>query len=162
MKQQEYLELISRFEASSLTCLEIEEENFKIRMEWRAAGSAPDGAVSASVPAAVPQDMDSSQSAVPAGDPAGSLSSAAAETAENLIHVKAPLVGVFYAAPSPDSEPFVKAGDRVEQGQTLCLIEAMKMMNELKAPASGIVRSVRGIDGQLAEYGQILFEVAAC
>lgn len=147
MKQQEYLELISRFEASSLTCLEIEEEYFKIRMERRAAGSAA---------AAAGED---GQAGIPQA-PAPAAGSA--ETAENLIPVKAPLVGVFYAAPSPDSEPFVKAGDRVEQGQTLCLIEAMKMMNELKSPASGIVRSVRGIDGQLAEYGQILFEVAPC
>lgn len=144
MKQQEYLDWISRFEASSLTRLEIEEEAFKIRMEkgGQAAKAVPP-APSASLSLAADKD-------------AGTASE------EGLIAVKAPLVGVFYAAPSPGDKPFTAAGERVEQGQILCLIEAMKMMNELKSPVSGIVRSVRGVDGQLAEYGQVLFEVAPC
>lgn len=78
------------------------------------------------------------------------------------VEVKAPLVGVFYAAPSPEAPPFVQVGDRVEQGQVLCLVEAMKMMNQLKSPVSGIVRGIGGVDGELAEYGQVLFEVEPC
>lgn len=69
---------------------------------------------------------------------------------------------MFYAAPSPGEKPFVSEGSRVEAGQVLGLIEAMKMMNELKSPVGGIVRRVCGADGQLAEYGQILFEVEPC
>jgi acetyl-CoA carboxylase biotin carboxyl carrier protein len=79
-----------------------------------------------------------------------------------LVQVKAPIVGVFYAAPAPGEAPFVTAGSRVEKGQVLCLLEAMKMMNELKSPADGILRTVRGIDGELAEYDQVLFEVEPC
>lgn len=81
---------------------------------------------------------------------------------EELRQVKAPIVGVFYAAPSPDATPFVKVGQQVQQGDTLCLIEAMKMMNELKAPVSGVVRRIFGQNGELVEFDQVLYEISPC
>ena len=73
--------------------------------------------------------------------------------------VKSPLAGVFYAAPSPDAAPFVQAGDRVKKGETLCVIEAMKVMNELTADADGEVEAVLAENGQIVEYGQPLFRL---
>ena len=73
--------------------------------------------------------------------------------------VKSPLAGVFYAASSPDAAPFVQAGDRVKKGDTLCIIEAMKVMNELTADADGEVEAVLAENGQIVEYGQPLFRL---
>lgn len=71
--------------------------------------------------------------------------------------LKAPIVGTFYAASSPDAEPYVKVGDRVEAGQVLCIIEAMKLMNEIEAEQAGIVREITVKNGDPVEYGQVLF-----
>lgn len=76
--------------------------------------------------------------------------------------IRSPIVGVFYAAAEPGGKPFVREGERIEKGGTLCMIEAMKMMNEVKAPVSGIVRRIGGTDGEMVECGQVLFEVESC
>jgi biotin carboxyl carrier protein len=76
---------------------------------------------------------------------------------EGLHLVKSPIVGTFFAAPGPDAAPFVKLGDRVKAGQTVCIIEAMKLMNEIEADASGEVAQVLVENGQPVEYGQPLF-----
>lgn len=89
-------------------------------------------------------------------------SAPAAGTDDNLEPVKAPLVGTFYAAPSPDADPFVQEGQKVSKGETLCILEAMKMMNELTAPYDLIVRRILGVNGEMAEYNQVLFEVEKC
>ena len=75
------------------------------------------------------------------------------------VEVKAPMVGVAYAAPGPEAEPYVRVGQRVEKGQTLCLMEAMKMMNEVPAPCAGTVTAIRFQNGQLAEFGAVLVEL---
>jgi len=79
------------------------------------------------------------------------------ELPEREFSLTAPLVGTFYRRPSPDDEPFVAAGDRVQVGDTICIIEAMKVMNEIKAEAPGIVRQVLLDDGAIVEFGQPLF-----
>lgn len=187
MKLQDYLALIDRFEVSSLTRLEIEEEAYRIHMEKGSASSAPGAAAqNASEPSSSSESLSASAPSNALGSFAGSSAESAGiggdcgskcggstsagkdenekpESPESSwIEVKAPLVGVFYAAPSPEAPPFVQVGDRVEQGQVLCLVEAMKMMNQLKSPVSGIVRGIGGVDGELAEYGQVLFEVEPC
>jgi acetyl-CoA carboxylase biotin carboxyl carrier protein len=73
------------------------------------------------------------------------------------VEVKAPIVGTFYRAPSPDAEPFVKEGDTVKKGQVLCIIEAMKLMNEIESDVSGVVRKILVNNGEPVEYGQVLF-----
>ena len=73
--------------------------------------------------------------------------------------VKAPLVGTFYRKPSPDSDPFVKVGDIVKKGQVLCIIEAMKMMNEIKSEFDGEVSSIEIEDGQPVEFGQTIIVI---
>jgi acetyl-CoA carboxylase biotin carboxyl carrier protein len=73
--------------------------------------------------------------------------------------VKAPLVGTFYRAPSPDAEPFVEEGDRVQVNDKLCIVEAMKIMNEIECPVAGIVRQVCAKNGKPIEFGQVLFRI---
>jgi acetyl-CoA carboxylase biotin carboxyl carrier protein len=74
--------------------------------------------------------------------------------------VKAPMVGTFYRAPAPDAKPFVEVGQGVKEGQTICVIEAMKLMNEIEADATGMVRAILVENGQPVEYGQPLFIIA--
>jgi acetyl-CoA carboxylase biotin carboxyl carrier protein len=94
--------------------------------------------------------------AVPSsGQPAG----AAAIQDTGLEQIKSPLVGTFYAAPSPDSEPFVEVGTKVESQTVVCIVEAMKVMNEIKAEINGTVVQILVKNGQAVEYGQPLFKV---
>jgi acetyl-CoA carboxylase biotin carboxyl carrier protein len=76
-----------------------------------------------------------------------------------LLRVESPMVGTFYRSPAPGSAPFVEEGDAVAPGQTLCILEAMKLMNEVKAEAEAIVRKVHVESGMPVEYGQLLFEL---
>lgn len=82
---------------------------------------------------------------------------APAALAPGLVEVKSPIVGTFYRKPSPDAELFVKEGDRVKKGDTLCIIEAMKLMNEIEAPQDGKVEKVLISDGKVVEYGEVMF-----
>jgi acetyl-CoA carboxylase biotin carboxyl carrier protein len=101
--------------------------------------------------------------APPAADPAPAAetgaASAHAEPEEEGFLVTAPMVGTFYAAASPGAAPYVQVGDRVKEGDTLCIIEAMKMMNQIEADASGVIKSIRVQNGEPVEYGQTLFVI---
>jgi len=83
----------------------------------------------------------------------------AGPTANGHVRVEAPMVGVFYRAPQPGAPPFVEEGDTVAPGQTLCILEAMKLMNEIKAETTGIVRAIHVGNAEPVEYGQLLFEL---
>lgn len=76
---------------------------------------------------------------------------------ENLFKVESPIVGTFYRKPSPDAEPFVKVGDTVQKGDTICIVEAMKLMNEIEAPIGGKVEKILLNDGAVVEFGEVLF-----
>lgn len=78
---------------------------------------------------------------------------------EEFSPVKSPLVGIFYPKSDPESDPFVKIGDTVNAGDTLCMVEAMKMFNEIKTPVSGTVRKILAKEGDLVEFDQVLFEI---
>ena len=82
-----------------------------------------------------------------------------AEPDENLVEIKSPIVGTFYATPSPDSDPYVETGTQVEPQTVVCIIEAMKVMNEIKAETSGVIAEILVTNGQAVEYGQVLFRV---
>lgn len=77
----------------------------------------------------------------------------------NMNEVKAPMVGVYYAAPAPGATPFVKVGDNVEKGQVICLIEAMKLMNDITAPVAGRIVDICALDGAVLEYGQTIMKI---
>ena len=78
---------------------------------------------------------------------------------ENLIAIKSPIVGTFYAAPSPEDPPFVSVGDKVKRGDVLCIIEAMKLMNEIEANVDGEIVEIMAQNGEMVEYGESLFKI---
>lgn len=96
--------------------------------------------------------------AAPVSTPAAAPAAAPAAEA-GLIEIKSPIVGTFYAAPSPDSEPYVKSADHVDPDTVVCIIEAMKVMNEIKAETNGTIVEICVKDGASVEYGQMLFKV---
>ncbi|MDP4221194.1 MAG: acetyl-CoA carboxylase biotin carboxyl carrier protein [Bacteroidota bacterium] len=148
-----YLEKILRlFDESTLTELEIEEDGSQIRLARQKEPAAP---MQFAMPqfgyGAPPAAAPSTQApAVSAGE---SSSVSSAKTHE----VKSPIVGTLYRAPSPDADPYVQVGQQVESGTTLCIIEAMKLMNEIESDASGKIIKILVENGQPVEYGQVLF-----
>ena len=140
MTNQEIYDLMDRFQRSSLRAMKLSCQDFSIELEQGAA-AAP----AAPAPAAVP--------APPAAAPA--------PQAEGPV-ISAPLVGTYYAAPAPEQPPFVAAGDRVKKGQTVCLIEAMKMMSEVPAPCDCVIEEVLKANGELAAFGEALFRYRPC
>ncbi|MGK0618755.1 acetyl-CoA carboxylase biotin carboxyl carrier protein [Meiothermus cerbereus] len=118
-------------------------------IEPQAVAPAAPAPVAASSPAPAP-----AQASAPAPAP---KPEAPKEDTSKYVEVKAPIVGTFYRAPSPDAEPFVKEGDAVKKGQVLCIIEAMKLMNEIESEVSGVVRKIMVSNGEPIEYGQVLF-----
>ncbi|HSR41048.1 MAG TPA: acetyl-CoA carboxylase biotin carboxyl carrier protein, partial [Longimicrobiales bacterium] len=83
----------------------------------------------------------------------------AAEEGNGLVEVASPMVGTFYRAPAPDAPPYVEVGDRVSKGDTLCIIEAMKLMNELECETPGTIAEIRVENADPVEYGQVLFRI---
>jgi acetyl-CoA carboxylase biotin carboxyl carrier protein len=104
------------------------------------------------------QPMMSMPAAPAAAAPAAAAPSAPAAD-ESLLTIKSPIVGTFYQAPSPDSEPYVKVGSKVDPDTVVCIVEAMKVMNEIKAETGGTVVEVCCKDGLAVEFGQVLFKV---
>jgi len=94
-----------------------------------------------------------------ATQPAGGAATPAPAAGATLRDIKSPMVGTYYKAPEPGSEAYVKIGGRVTSGQTVCIIEAMKIMNEIEAEVSGVVREILVEDAQPVEFGQVLFRV---
>ena len=129
---------------ADLTKLEYSEGDTRITLER----TAP------SIIAAAPQPIAFAASEAPAA-----MTAEEKNDFNNLNEVKAPMVGVFYAAPAPDAKPFVRVGDTVEKGQVICIIEAMKLMNEIESEYAGTVREILVENGQPVEYGQPLFVI---
>jgi oxaloacetate decarboxylase alpha subunit len=101
-----------------------------------------------------------SQPATASAAPSSSSGASSEPVASNgLVSIEAPMIGVFYRAPEPGAEPFVEVGEAVAPGQTLCLLEAMKLFNELKAETTGVVRAIHAENGEPVEFGQLLFEL---
>jgi len=153
MKIQELRELIAMLKDADIAELSVESNGVKICIKKGAAFMQPPAAAAAiAPPPRVPE-------AAPAAEPK-EASPPPEEASENLVTVHAPMVGTFYRAPAPDAEPYVKPGDLVEVGQPLCIIEAMKLMNEIESEVRGRVVKVLVENGQPVEYGQPLFLIA--
>ncbi|WP_309118760.1 acetyl-CoA carboxylase biotin carboxyl carrier protein [Paenibacillus sp.] len=159
-KLNEIKELIRLVDSTSIQHLEIENENGKISIK---KPEAPAVHVTAQPTAAISAQHAFAPSA-PAPAPAAPQAPAAPAPAQeernaDLHPIVSPMVGTFYAAPSPDAQPFVKAGDAVKEKTIVCIVEAMKLMNEIEAEVSGQIVEVLAQNGQLVEYGQPLFLV---
>jgi len=169
MNEKHVLSIIETFNASNIAEIEIAEGNFRMVLRREAAfnrsvqvhpaqGSQFDPAASAAVAAAAVHDAGQAPAqSAPATAPQVHLGVPAAPSGNETID--SPLVGTFYSAPSPDAPPFVKPGSRVKAGDKLCILEAMKMMNNLEAEFDCEVVSVLASNGQLIEFGQPLFEI---
>jgi len=146
--------LIDLVQESGIGEIEITEGEEKVRICRQAPGVAP-------MMMAAP-GMQPMQYAAGAGMPAAAPAAAPAPAAppEPKGHqLKSPMVGTFYRAPSPGAPPFVEVGQQVTKGQTLCIIEAMKLLNEIESDASGTVKAILVENGQPVEYGQPLFTI---
>ena len=149
--------LIELLDESGIAEIEITEGEEAVRISRYPQGAPAAPAVAhhlvapaAPAPAAAPE---------PARAEAPAAAAAAAEPEEEGFLVAAPMVGTFYAASSPGAAPYVQVGDRVKEGDTLCIIEAMKMMNQIEADVSGVIKSIRIQNGEPVEFGQVLFVI---
>ena len=163
MNQKELKELIDFLIEKDISEFELERGDVKVRIKRGGDTATPVIAHTmpiASVP--MPVSMASPAPAAGAASPAPAATSPAAPPAaaeEELHQVKSPIVGTFYEAPAPGAPPFVKPGDQVAAGQVVCIIEAMKLMNEIEADVSGEIVRALANNGQAVEYGQPLFAV---
>jgi acetyl-CoA carboxylase biotin carboxyl carrier protein len=160
MNQKELRELIEFLIEKDITEFELERGDIKVRVKRGgevhyipASAAAPPSIAESAAPT---RAAASSANAAPAAPPAK-----AASEEEGLHLVRSPIVGTYYDAPSPGAPPFVKPGDSVQVGQILCIIEAMKLMNEIEADAAGEVVKKFVQNGQPVEYGQPLFGLKA-
>ncbi len=157
---KELVELVGRHH---LHALEIERAGYRLKITGDAPAPARETMLVASPAAAsmvaapptassVPVSAASSETEEPAIPPP-------ADEAADLHRVSSPIVGTFYAAPSPDTDAFVRVGDRVRKGQVLCIVEAMKLMNEIESDVNGVVAEVYPKNAQPVEYGEALFGI---
>ncbi|MFO7845553.1 MAG: acetyl-CoA carboxylase biotin carboxyl carrier protein [Balneolaceae bacterium] len=151
------LDLISDSDVNEVS---IEEGDFKLKVKKQSDSPAPQ--MQYQIPAqqpSAPAQAANTQVPPSAGSQEGGQSSSGGESQPDGEVVNSPIVGTFYESPSPDSDPFVKVGDTVQKGDTLCIIEAMKIMNEIDAEFSGTVEKVIVKDGQPVEFDQPLFVI---
>ena len=164
MDVNEIKEILRILEEQEITEFELEQDGVKLRVARAARNSAPGAAV---VPVSPVPVLPAGSAAVPPPAPAAGGNSGPApsvpapETATNGKEavVKSPIVGTFYRSPDPNSPPFASVGDRVRVGQVLCIIEAMKLMNEIEAEVAGEVVKVHMESGQPVQYGDPLFTI---
>jgi len=143
--------LIRIFETSELTRLRVEREDATVELRKEASKPAP-----------VKRNASEDVSVQCAGETEGRHVEAEPQPqkpSRETTPVKAPLVGTFYEAPAPDQPPFVQEGQTIKQGETLCIVEAMKVMNEIPAPCDGTVSTIHASNGELVEFDQLLMEI---
>jgi acetyl-CoA carboxylase biotin carboxyl carrier protein len=161
VNMEELRELITLLRDNGLAELELENEGFRVRLRSESAiGESSNAAVLQHAPAPVPEAPAPTPAAAPSG-PAhpGTQATTAAAQDQDLHIIQSPIVGTFYRSASPTAEPFVKIGSNVGPETVVCIIEAMKLMNEIQAETSGEVVKIYVENGQPVEYGQPLFGI---
>lgn len=147
MNKKKIEEIVEMMDKYGLTEIDVEEEGVRIHLKKGVAGGLP-----AIIPHALAQQISAATKMEEAAP-------ATKQEARNLIEVKAPMVGTFYTAPAPDAPSYVQIGDVVNEGDVLCIIEAMKLMNEIKSEARGKIADILVDSGQPIEFGQVLFRI---
>lgn len=156
MIDREFLEsLVRLLDESSLDSLEIERGGTRVRLAKSPAGGPR---AASSLPPALPVAAERSQ-APPSAPPTATADTAPDADGPTLVEVTSPMVGTFYRAPSPEADPYVETGDAVDAGDVLCVIEAMKLMNELECETAGRIVEVCVANAEPVDYGQVLFRV---
>ena len=162
MTLDEIKHLIEFIREQELTEFELEQDGTKIRIKSGAASTSVPLLPTVSVVAAPPQPLPSMTAGAPPAPPAPAPAAsavAAAEDGPELAIVKSPIVGTFYRSPDPAAKPFVDVGDTVSKGDVLCIIEAMKLMNEIDSEYDGEVVNIYVESGQPVQYGERLFAI---
>ncbi len=136
MEQKELINLIEKFDNSTLSKLNYEEKGVKLSLEKNSVNDC----------CGIDNTVKVSNTTI----------------SENTTRIKSPLVGVFYSVPSPDSEPFVKEGQEIKKGDVVGLVEAMKMINEIKSTVDGKINKINVSNGQVVSFDEVLFEVSIC
>ncbi len=158
MKQEDIndlKQLIEFLKEHQVAEFDVDRGDLKIRLKFnQPAGSGGSVAGLFAAPAAAPAQAHSAPTSAPT-----SAAAAAPEEDANLHVVKSPIVGTYYGSPSPGAAPFVAVGDRVDKGQVICIVEAMKLMNEIESDAAGEIVKCFVTNGQPIEFGQPLFSV---
>lgn len=161
MDLKEIRQLLKMVEGSDIHEIEIEEDGNKLRITKAAPSSNGDvhviQAPAPAVTAPVAQQANAPVAAVET--PVAPAIPSEAEKASNIVEIRSPMVGTFYRAPSPDADPYVEVGQSVAVGQTMCIVEAMKLMNEIESEVSGNIIEILVENAQPVEYNQVLFLV---
>ena len=163
MQYNEIKELIEIFEKTDLNDMEVQLDNARIRLNrgpvspWAGMPVAPQPPVMA-VPESMPVKMEASPEAYVAVETPEADREPVEEDKGGLV-IKAPIVGTFYQSSAPDEEPYVKVGDTISKGDVVCIIEAMKFMNEVNSDVSGRITEILVKDGEFVEFGQELFRL---
>ena len=158
VNMEELRELIALLRENGLAELELENEGFRVRLRRESSGYE---AANVPAPPLAPVPVPAAPAPAPVSTPAhpGTQATTAAAQDQDLHIITSPIVGTFYRSPSPTAEAFVKIGSNVEEESVVCIIEAMKLMNEIQAEASGEVVKIYVENGQPVEYGQPLFGI---
>jgi acetyl-CoA carboxylase biotin carboxyl carrier protein len=161
---KELKELIELIAKSNFVSFELERDGFKLRLDKGASPApvkaAPPGPAHAAAPALPPAAAEPYVPASqPAPAPAGNPAAASEAAPSGLLDMNSPIVGTFYRQPSQAAPPFVEPGSRVKKGQVLCIIEAMKLMNEIEAEIDAEVVEILVANGQPVEFGELLFRL---
>jgi acetyl-CoA carboxylase biotin carboxyl carrier protein len=155
-------ELIDLVSERGLQGLEIERSGFRVKIDGKtSAVTAVVGDVGTPAPSVPSADSPGAAVAPASAETAAAPAESAMEMdeAEGLHMLRSPIVGTFYTSPSPDADPYVHVGDRVKRGQVLCIVEAMKLMNEIESDEDGVIERVYPNNAQPVEYGEPLFAV---
>ena len=157
MNLKEILELIDKVADSGIAAVEVEQAGTRLRIEGKLA---PPQQVIHAAPSAMPMTMPVAHSAAPAAAEAAPAAPAAEIDSEAGLHIiTSPIVGTFYRSPNPESEAYASVGDHISKGKVLCIVEAMKLMNEIESDIDGTVVRIYPQNGQPVEYGEKLFAV---
>jgi acetyl-CoA carboxylase biotin carboxyl carrier protein len=149
-------ELIALMRKNDLSVFKMEKDGFKITLK---RGQDFQPIITASTPVALPAGVSAVTSVAPATDFAASAAPSAEPKHDNLKEIKSPMVGTFYSSPSPEAGPYVSVGSTVSEGAVICIIEAMKVMNEIKAEVSGTIVEIVAENGKPVQFDQVLFRV---
>ena len=142
-------QIISILKKNDVTEFELEHDGTHIKLARLGSAASKSSPVQTAEPQPAIVGTVNGQAIAPAEE--------AEETNDDFFSVESPIVGTYYGKPSPDADPFVQVGDTVKKGETLCIIEAMKIMNEIEAPCPGKIEKVCLRDGHVVEYGEVLF-----
>jgi acetyl-CoA carboxylase biotin carboxyl carrier protein len=151
---RELIELVSR---SDFSTFELEREGFRLKLVRRAHG-AVEQVAAPPPPAVLPLEPARPAPAAP-GVTVAAPAEAPVAAGDGLVDMRSPIVGTFFSSPAPDAPPFVEVGQRVRKGQVMCIVEAMKVMNEIEAELEAEVVEVAVRNGQPVEYGEVLFRL---